>query len=269
MLDRALLLCSLLLAGCPAVFDDDDLGDDDDLFGDDDDATANDDDATGDDDDSTSDPTAPIYDDEEAWFALVPGSAWRYVETVAAVPDPITDDVELSIGRRISANTLPGGWSAELAGLEVIVDRLFGDDEVHWIGLSGTGVAIWLGSEVSSGFETEVIEGDGAVILRRAAGPDDLIDEAFDAAWFLPDEGATDVETIANGLAPFVYDAGPTEGVDCLETEVQRNGSFAGFQYWQPVWGLLGMSVELSAGGVTWEIEACSTCPPSSGLPQP
>jgi hypothetical protein len=270
MLRATLLLLVLSLAACaPWGGDDDDLADDDDLFSDDDDATADDDDATADDDDATSDPVAPVYAEDEAWFALTPGNAWIYTETVATVPDATVDDVFVRVGRRVLASSLPGSWSPELVGLEVIVDRVFGDDEVHWVGLSGTGVAVWLGSEVQSGFETDVIEGDGGTILRREASLDDLADATFSAAWMLADEAATDVEAIATGEAPYTYEAGPEEGVDCLETTLERNGSGVGFQYWKPEWGLLGMSVEVSSGGRTWEITACSACPVGSGLPSP
>ena len=269
-----LLALSLLLSvGCPGWThgDDDDLTSDDDDFGvDDDDAsTGDDDDSSGDDDDSTSTPEAPVYAEDEAWFALSPGNTWIYTEVVATAPTPTTDDVTVTVGRRVLGSTLPGSWSPEWVGLELIVDRVFGQDEVHWVGLSGTGEAIWLGSEFTSGFETEIVEGDGGTILRRAASLDALNGEVFDAGWLLADEGTTDLESTANGEAPYTYDNGPKEGTDCLETELNRNGSFAGLQYWKPEWGLLGMSVELSAGGRTWEIQACSVCPPSSGLPAP
>ena len=263
----------ILLPGCPTWSGDDDdstAADDDDLFGgDDDDATGDDDDDAGDDDDATSDPGAPEYAEDEQWFALVPGSSWRYLETTAAVPNPIEDDVLVTVVRRIPATDLPGDFSPELSALEVSVDRVFGDDEVHWLALSGTGTVVWLGSELTSGFETETIEGDGGVVLRQVDVLDDLAGEEFDAAWLLADEGATSLDVIANGEAPYVYSAGPVEGIDCLETELDRGGSAAGLQYFKPGWGLLGMEVELSSGGRTWEIEACSVCPPESGLPAP
>lgn len=271
MRSSLLALSLLLLGGCPGWTggdDDDFVSDDDDLISNDDDAS-DDDDSTTDDDDSTSDPQAPVYAEDEVWFALSPGNTWVYTETVSTVPNPTIDDVTVRVGRRVLGSALPGDWSPELVGLELIVDRVFGEDEVHWVGLSGTGEAVWLGSEFTSGFETEIVQGDGGTILHQASSLDDLNGETFDAGWLLADEGATDLESTANGEAPYTYTNGPKEGIDCLETELARNGSFAGLQYWKPEWGLLGMSVELSAGGRTWEIRACSVCPPSSGLPSP
>ncbi|MCO4772292.1 MAG: hypothetical protein KDA24_19820 [Deltaproteobacteria bacterium] len=254
-------LALLLFTGCPTWGGDDD----DDATSDDDDSTAADDD----DDDATSDPAAPIYADEEAWFALAPGNTWRYSEVTAAVPDPIQDDLLVTVVRRLPATELAGDFSPELAALEVSIDRVFGDDETHWLGLSGTGTVVWLGTEVISGFETELIEGDGGVILRRSLSLDDLTDEEFDAAWLLADDGPTSVDSVATGEAPFLYAAGPAEGIDCLETQLERGGAPVGLQYFKPEWGLLGMEIELGSGGRSWEIEACSVCPPESGLAAP
>lgn len=267
------LLLALLIGCTPAGgLDDDDTAplDDDDTAVADDDDTADDDDDTGDDDDSTSDPGAPEYAEDEAWFALRPGDAWTYVETVQAVPDPVVDDLLVTVERRLLAQELDPGWSIELTALEVTVDRLFGaTDQTHWLGLDGTGVVIWLGSELRSDFETEFIPGNGAVILERAATVDELADRTFAAAWFVADEGSTDLDTRATGLAPYLYDAGPQDGVECLETQVLRDGQPAGFQYFQPGWGLLGSDIEIAGSGVTWEITACGPCPPEAGLPQP
>ena len=270
---RALLILGILLVGCPTWGDDDDAAtDDDDAFGDDDDAgddddVADDDDA-GDDDDSTNDPGAPEYADEELWFALRPGTSWRYTETISVVPNPIVDDVLLTVVRRLPASDL-GEWSPEITALELELDRLAGDDETWYLGLSGTGALIWLGTELHTGFETEVIDGDGGLILTKTNDLSTLEATSFDAAWFVPDEGPTNVDVTANGEAPYVYDAGPPEGVDCLETELERASSFAGLQYFKPEWGLLGMTLDLSGSGVTWEVVACSVCPAESGLPAP
>mgnify|MGYP000176569822 FL=1 len=270
---RSLLpLLALLLVGCPSWGGDDDDAtdtpfDDDDATGDDDDA-GDDDDSTGDDDDATNDPGAPEYADEELWFALRPGSSWRYTETTSVVPNPLIDDVLVTVVRRFPATDL-GTWSPELTALEVDVDRLVGDDATHWLGLSGTGDLVWLGTEHHTGFETETIPGDGGLILSMA---DDLVtleNASFDAAWMLADEGSTDVSVTANGEAAFVYASGPTDGVDCLETELERAGSFVGLQYFRPEWGILGMELDLSGTGVSWEIVACSLCPQESGLPAP
>ncbi len=268
------LLFAVLLAGCPTFgADDDDVSDDDDLFsGDDDDATGDDDDSVADDDDAADDdddsiPSVPIYGDEETYFALSPGNTWRFTETTAAVPDPVIDDVVVTVVQRLSAVILPGDWEDDMAALEITIDRVFGDDETHWYGLNGTGTVYWLGSELQSGFDVETIEGDGGTVLSGAANLDDLAGDSFDAAWFLADDGETSLDTEAVGEAPCLYDGGPKEGVDCLETIVERGGADAGFQYWKPSWGLLGMEIELSGSPRTWDIEACSVCPGSSGLP--
>ncbi len=269
-----LLLLAGVLTGCPTWGgDDDDVADDDDIFGDDDtgdddDATGDDDDTTGDDDDSTNDPGAPEYADEELWFALRPGTTWQYEESVSAVPNPILDDVLVTVVRRLAATEL-GDWSPEITAIEVDVDRLVGDDEIHWLGLSGTGTLVWLGTEHQTGFETTLIEGDGGTILTMTADLSTLESSSFDAAWFVADDGPTDVSVIANGEAPYTYAAGPLDGVDCLETELERASSFAGLQYFKPEWGLLGMTLDLSGNGLTWEITGCSVCPPESGLPAP
>ena len=267
------LLLASACAGCPTwTTDDDDVSDDDDLFGDDDtsgdDDTADDDDATADDDDTTDDPGAPEYADEELWFALRPGTTWRYIETVSVVPNPVEDDVLVTVARRLAATEL-GAWSPELSAFEVRVDRLAGDDEVHWLGLSGTGALVWLGTELQTGFETKTIVGDGGTLLTMTSDLVTLESVSFDAAWFLADDGQTDVSVTANGEAPYVYAAGPLDGVDSLETELERGGSFAGLQYFRPEWGVLGMTLDLSGAGVSWEIVGCSVCPPESGLPIP
>ena len=269
-LSSLVLCCSLI--GCPQWTggDDDDAADDDDLFGDDDDSTGGDDDDStgGDDDDSTNDPGAPEYAEDELWFALRPGTTWRYTETLSVVPNPVLDDVYVTVVRRFAATEL-GSWSPEITAIEVDIDRLAGDDETHWYGLSGTGELIWLGSQLHTGFETETIEGDGATVLTRTDDLSSLESVGFDAAWFLADEGATNVSATANGEAPYLYAGGPPEGVDCLETELERAGGFAGLQYFRPEWGLLGMTLDLSGDGLGWEILACSVCPPESGLSPP
>ncbi len=270
------LLVACTLLGCPKWGGDDDTSaDDDDLFGDDDTAGDDDtgdddtgDDDTGDDDDTTDDPVAPEYADEEEFFALRPGTSWRYLETLSLVPNPVQDDVLVTVVRRLAATEL-GAWSPELSAFELDVDRLTGDDEVHWLGLSGTGALVWLGTEFHTGFETKFVEGDGGTLLTMNPDLSALTGASFDAAWFLADEGSTNVGVTANGEAPFLYTAGPADGVDCLETELDRAGSLVGLQYFRPRWGLLGMTIDLSGTGVSWEIIGCSVCPPESGLPAP
>jgi len=239
-------------------------GDDDDSFGSDDDDAVGDDDG-GDDDDATSSQNTASYPQEEAWFALAVGNTWRFEEQVIGDVESKDDDVLVTVVRRIAGEEMDPLQSPAMVVFELEVDRLFGQNEVHWYGLDGSGSMQWVKSRLEADFlESTDYPGDGSTVARYGTSEGDLLGSQYQAIWLRGNLDGHDYSATTSTIETFFY--GDAQEVETLGNQVFEDLSEVGIQYVKPGWGLLGQTLTFGSSEVRWTITECSPCPPGAGL---